>query len=114
MNNEVLVKLIDQLPQILTAAGVVVTAFGTIILGWLNYRRTGTAISVSEKAVEQGAANAKSIEVVRNDVNDKMQQFIEVTKASSHAEGKLEGEALPQRVAVDGDDPIKVEIVKGE
>ncbi len=34
--------------------------------------------------------NSQAIEVVRSDVNDKMQQFLKTTKTAAHAEGVLE------------------------
>lgn len=59
-------------------------------LGWLQSRK-----------------NAAKIEVVRTDVNDKMQQFIAVTKTASHAEGVLE-----EKNANRDTDPLKVELVE--
>lgn len=55
--------------------------------------------------------NSKAIEVVRNDVNDKMQQFIAVTKTASHAEGVIEGQTAG---AIESkgtqEDPIHVQV----
>lgn len=64
-------ELIRNLPMIITAIGVILAAY------W------------SRQAKNQSAANNEAIEVVRNDVNDKMQQQMELIAKSSHAEGVL-------------------------
>lgn len=100
MNDVVLIKLIDQLPQIITAVGALIAA---ILSGW---------------ALIQGKRNAAAVEVVRADVNDKMQQFIEVTKTSSRAEGILEEKGEQAKRDSDAptmipiDDTIKVAVVQ--
>lgn len=101
-SSDIVIKLIDQLPSILTAVGSLVAA---IFAGW---------------AVLQSKKNAAAVEIVRNDVNDKMQQFIEVTKTSAKAEGKLEEK--DEQAVRDADAPkalivediVKVELVEGK
>lgn len=63
----------------------------------------------------KSSRNAKAIEVVRSDVNDKMQQFIEVTKTASHAEGVIEGQQVGAlETKGTSDDPIHVEVKEKE
>lgn len=62
----------------------------------------------------KSSRNAKAIEVVRTDVNDKMQQFIQTKGEAEHAKGVIEGHqagALESKGT--SDDPIHVE-VKGK
>lgn len=94
MNDAVWIKLIDQLPAILTAIGVIVGAY-------FSYR-----------ANQQGKVNAAKIEEVHTGVNGKMEKLLEVSKAASRAEGRLEGEGLPQRVSAD--EVVKVELIEPE
>ena len=91
---DIILKLIDQAPAIVTALGVIVAAY------------------LSYKANQQGKQNATKIEEVHDSVNGKMEKLLEVTKAASRAEGLREGELLPQRVATD--EVVKVELVEAK
>jgi hypothetical protein len=71
--------LIDQLPAIIAASAGIVAAI-------LSYRANRNA----KAATVQSAANSDAIEVVRTDVNDKMQQLVNTTAKASHAEGMKE------------------------
>lgn len=77
-------------------------------------------IDLGSKIIIGGAAvygawksrqNSKSIEVVRTDVNDKMQQFIKVTGDAEHAKGVIEGhKAGSIESKGTSDDPIHVKV----
>lgn len=96
MNDAIWLKLLDQLPAIVTAVGVIVAA-------WFSY-----------KSNQKGKENAASIEKVEKSVNGKMEQLLTVTKAASRAEGILEGENNPHRITIVPDDVINVKLVEEE
>lgn len=103
MTEALWLKLLDMLPQIITAAGV-------IIAGWFSYRANQQSKQNSKQIIDQ----AVKIEEVHKDVNGKMEKLLEVSKAASHAEGMLEGEAMPQRITVGQDEVINVKLVEEE
>lgn len=104
MSDETIQLLIANLPSILVAFGTLATSLIGAVIAIFTFRRAGraetaavTATVMAEASVEQSKLNtvkieeaSGQIETVRLDVNDKMQQFIEVTKTSAKAEGKLE------------------------
>lgn len=94
MSDEVQKELIRNLPAIITAIGVIVGA-------WFSYR-----------AQKQGKQNADAIEIVRTDVNDKMQQFITVSGEAEHAKGVIQGASEQAAFDAKGtaDDPIHVKV----
>jgi hypothetical protein len=88
-------------PQTATVIVSLIGAIVSIITAVLAYK---ASVNAKEAKVEAAASTAqskinetkidasdvkqaKAIEVVRSDVNDKMQQFLALTKTSSHAEG---------------------------
>jgi hypothetical protein len=83
MHSQTVETLIAKLPEILTAAGLVVTAVGTIVLGVINYRRTGTSISQSQ-------TNEGKIDNLHEAVNGHTKELLKTTKALGHAEGVQE------------------------
>ena len=93
MNEQTTIEFIKNLPQIIGAFGIILAAY------W------------AYKAKTQGTQNAAAIEVVRTDVNNKMQQLVETTARASKAEGKKE-EAGEQAVREQAALPVKVEIVE--
>jgi hypothetical protein len=92
MTDETLKTLMQNLPAIIAAVTGLVAAI------------------YAAKANAASKANTGAIEVVRQDVNDKMQQLITTTGAAEHAKGLKEGEALPQHPAA-ADEVVKVAIV---
>ena len=76
MSDLVLVSIISASPGIITA-----------ILSFLNGRR-------QEKNHQE---NKAALEVVRQDVNGKMQQLVDVSGEAKRAEGNLEGRAELKR-----------------
>ncbi len=70
------------LPQTITALAALVGAVGGVWLGFLSYRKSKD--------------NAKAIEIVRTDVNDKMQQLIKTTGEAEHAKGLKQGQEETQ------------------
>jgi hypothetical protein len=78
MDDHPLTIFISKLPEIIMAISVILAAY------W------------SYKAKEQGKANSTAIEVVRTDVNDKMQQLIKTTGEAEHAKGLKQGQEETQ------------------
>lgn len=104
MENNPLSLFITKLPEILMAISVILAAY------W-SYKAKEQGKANSKQIVEQGNKQAAAIEVVRNDVNDKMQQFIQVTGESEHAKGVIQGEANRQPILA-ADEVVKVQLVE--
>jgi len=98
-DNAVWVKLIDGLPQILTAIGVIIAAY-------LSFKSNQQSKANSAKIEVTTEKISSEIEVVRSDVNDKMQQFLTVTGEAEHAKGVIAGKASTEA------EPLKVEVTK--
>lgn len=90
MNDETLKALFQNLPAIITALGVLLTAY-------LSYRSN-----------QQSKANALKLEQVEHSVNGKMQELLDVSTTAAKAEGKSE-ERTEQLAR---DTPVKVELVE--
>ena len=80
MENSPLTTFVSKLPEIIMAVSVILTAY------W-SYKAKEQSKDNSKQIVAQGDKQAKAIEVVRTDVNDKMQQLITTTHDEAYAKG---------------------------
>lgn len=95
--SDVITTLINNLPAILTAFGVVVTAIGTIVLGVLNYRRTGRSIVQSktnehkiDNVITQSKTNEYKIDNVHTIVDGTSQANAKELSRVTEALGKAQ------------------------
>ena len=80
MPDTVQIEWIKALPNILLALAAVIGAFSGLVIGIRTSRK------VDKVDAKADAANI-AIEVVRSDVNDKMQQLITTTHDEAYAKG---------------------------
>lgn len=105
MNDQTTIEFIKNLPQIIGAFVQALVALGVILAAYWAYK----ANKQSASAADQSKANAESIEVVRTDVNSKVDKLVQVTGEAEFAKGqKHEGE----KHALENKGPMQVEIVE--
>lgn len=112
MNDENIKLLIQNLPAII---GALLTPISVIVLGWLNYRRTGQAELAGKVDRAEVAAKIESkVDDVAHSVNGQSEKLLALTRVSSKAEGKKEESDEQTARDATSSEPLKVEVTNLE
>lgn len=90
MNEKTVELLITNLPALLLAVGLFFASIVGTVLTIFTFRRAGRAERLAAASVEQSKVNTEKIEEVHKSTNGALAKLLDVTKASSKAEGILQ------------------------
>lgn len=112
-------KLVEQLPAIITAIPGVIAAVVAAILAWKSFQQSKMNSVVQQTALGLAQKNEQKTNEISEHVNGMKEQLLKSAEAKGHAEGALDAVAalvpeVPNSLATNHEIPSQAEITKEE